>query len=351
MDDEILKHASNFLGINKKDASKIEYGDMTVLIFDMMYVFKSIITTSKVTTYDGIPIGGLYGTLNKITYYSKYFDADRVICVFDGDNAHEKRKKIDEAYKANRNDSFHMNIPFAMSAARKKENMKLQYIYLHRILKLLPVFMLREKNQEADDVICHLVTDVYKNNRRNIVVTGDSDMSQLVTKNTSIFNPRSNKEELITHSNVKEKLGIRPSNYVFEKAILGDSSDNIKGVSGIGKKTFEKYFRSFLKSINNVELEDFFLYIEANKEIFESTKRLKVLLTDETKKIIEKNYKLIQLREATLSLNETNNIINILKKPTKSSSERYLLEEFLKENNLYENINYYNFAHLYENLI
>lgn len=101
---------------------------------------------------------------------------------------------------------------------------------LTEILSSLGIKEMYPRIMEADDVIAWLAHNL---SEKSIVVTCDKDMLQLVSKNISVYLP--NKEELVDVNSFKESIGMDISTYILYKAIMGDPSDNIKGLVGYGK--------------------------------------------------------------------------------------------------------------------
>lgn len=348
---EILQGMGDFLGLTHKEKSaKKKIGTKskgkTILIFDMMYLFKSIVSASTVTNFDGTPLGGVSGCLNKISYLTGHFQADKVICVFDGSNSHQKRRMLDSNYKMNRGGLAKLSVPFQMSDKDKVDNLKLQQIYLIKILRHMPVYLLQEENQEADDIIAYLTTEYFAENSNNIIVSGDQDFLQLVNKNTKVFFPRSNDERLMNEAMSTEAYGCLPRNIPIMKAIAGDSSDNIAGISGVGTKTVMKYFPELAKK--SYTITEFMRLIDSKKEILSKTKTSKKIL--DGKETILNFYKVTQLHSSNISMNEKNSIIKSLTSPRKGIEYKYNLIDFLKENKLDNVIKLYNLNVIYSKL-
>lgn len=106
---------------------------------------------------------------------------------------------------------------------------------------------------EADDVLCFL-KDQLKEHTVTIV-TNDKDLYQLISENVSIWTPR--KKQLITLESFERDYGFHPSSFVAYKALVGDTSDSIEGVKGIGPKTATKWLQSGDIPIEGEKMERF----------------------------------------------------------------------------------------------
>lgn len=353
---EILQALGDFLGINKEKRNtevsfQKESLGKTILIFDMMYMFKSHASVSTIVRNDGTPFGGCLGALNKIAVLTEQFSADKVVCVFDGSNSHQKRRLLNENYKQNRGGLAKLNMPFYMSDAEKEENLKLQQIYLIKILRHLPVYLLQEVNEEADDIIAYLTREYFKDNGNNIIVSADKDYLQLVDKHTKVFNPDSRVNMLYTTENAHDVFGVPPINIPILKAIAGDKSDNILGVRGVGEKTILKYFPELCEKA--FQLNEFVELLRQRKQEHEGMKKLGKKLVDllNAEDILKQNYEVCQLLYNTLSMSERQRLLKSMKLPRVDNAMRFGLRDFLRDNELSGLISAHKFDYFYNNLV
>lgn len=134
------------------------------------------------------------------------------------------RKKIISTYKENR--------------AKLSSNIRDQILELDKMLLDMNITHIYHKEFEADDLIASYIEyDKSINiNNKYMIVSGDKDFMQLVDDQTSILNPFNNKNDTIIDTNyVFEKYKITPKNFILYQALMGDASDNIQGINGIGK--------------------------------------------------------------------------------------------------------------------
>ena len=141
-------------------------------------------------------------------------------------------------------DTFrHIRYP-EYKATREKmpEDLVEQLPYLPRAMKALKLPYLLIPGYEADDIIGTLMNLCLNNNIRGVMVTSDKDYLQLVSETTEMLN---HKNEIVGLSGVQERFGCRPDQVIEVLGLMGDSSDNIPGVRGVGEKTAIKLIQQF----------------------------------------------------------------------------------------------------------
>lgn len=234
------------------------------LLFRMFYGIPSSIKNSK-----GKEIKGLVGFLGSIKKFIKEFNPYTIIVVFDSESSTYSNKKLDSEYKSNRQDYSMVpedKNPFSILPSIKKA---LDYLEIPNAEVI---------NNEADDYIASLTNyNLYE----YIIISTDTDFIQLINDNIYLYIPRGKKSILYTKDKVYEKYNIYPSQYILYKSLIGDKSDNIKGVKKIGKITTAKILQ--YKTINN--------YINNNK----SSKISEILIKNKKNLLI--NIKLITLNK------------------------------------------------------
>ena len=141
-------------------------------------------------------------------------------------------------------DTFrHIRYP-EYKATREKmpEDLVEQLPYLPRAMQALKLPYLLIPGYEADDIIGTLMSLCLNNNIRGVMVTSDKDYLQLVSETTEMLN---HKNEIVGLSGVQERFGCRPDQVIEVLGLMGDSSDNIPGVRGVGEKTAIKLIQQF----------------------------------------------------------------------------------------------------------
>jgi len=129
------------------------------------------------------------------------------------------------------------------------DDLATQIPFIKRIVKGFNIKALEFAGYEADDVIGTITKKAGSQSIRTIIVSGDKDFYQLIDKNTSLLDTRNN--QTIGIKDVQERYGVEPDKTIEVLGLSGDSSDNVPGVAGIGKKTAIKLIQKY-KSINNL---------------------------------------------------------------------------------------------------
>jgi len=173
--------------------------------------------------------------------YNKFKPSEIFVC-WEGTNSRKPRQNILKEYKANRQKLSNQRRSMKKSRHLDLDKVKRQItLFKIKLFENLPAHQLSVNNLEADDVIAEL-TRIYKNDNI-IIVSADADFKQLLSDNVMIYNHLKKKTQYLT--DIKKELG-NPFNIIWQKAIVGDKSDNIDGIKGVGLKTFEKMFADYL---------------------------------------------------------------------------------------------------------
>jgi len=191
----------------------------------------------------GNPFGGVKTTLTGITRICSDLSPDRVILVWDGVDYVANKRKVLPEYKGTRGRGNLSPIFSKMSDEQVKENLKYQIDRTIEYLSKLNMTQIRVDELEADDVIAWLInSDIFSQDFRAIATT-DWDLGQLVDNNTVMYLQHSG--EFKTKKDVLDKFGTHPKNLALAKAVVGDSSDNIKGIFRLGFGRLLKEFPEF----------------------------------------------------------------------------------------------------------
>ena len=172
----------------------------------------------------------------------KKHNPDIVSVVWEGKGSAERRRKMLKEYKEGR--KFRgLNRHFEYSQEDESESFAKQLQLLKECLDVLPVYQPAVQFLEADDQIAYSCRNFFKNEIK-IIVSTDKDFFQLIDEDTTIFRPVKTKDspqgEFVDLEWMIEKENIFPPNYALLKAIVGDKSDNIAGVKGVGEKTAKR---------------------------------------------------------------------------------------------------------------
>ncbi len=252
------------------------------LLFRMFYGIPAPIRNSK-----GKDIKGLIGFIGSLKKIVAVFNPYSVYVIFDSETSKNSNLTIDEEYKANRIN--YSNIP-------EEENPFSQLPLIKKALNYLKIAYLEVENNETDDFIASIISKS-TNEYQYIIISTDSDFIQLIDDNVFLYVPRGKKSILYNREEVIKKYNIVPEKYVIFKSLVGDKSDNIKGVNGIGNITAAKILKC-----NSIQE-----FIDNNPN-----SRFSNILTS-SQELIIKNQKLIELNKfvntSKITFDELSNVI------------------------------------------
>jgi len=191
-----------------------------VLVDGSSYLYRAFHALPPLTTSKGLPTGAVKGVLNMLKSLRKQYPDSPFAVVFDAKGG-TFRDDMYAHYKANR-----PSMP---------DDMRVQIEPLHASVIALGFPLLCVEGVEADDVIGTLARSSAAADRPVVISTGDKDMAQLVDGHITLVNTMSGSSMDV--EGVKEKFGVAPEQIIDYLALMGDSSDNIPGVPGIGPKT------------------------------------------------------------------------------------------------------------------
>jgi 5'-3' exonuclease len=258
-----------------------------VLILDGLNLFFRNFAMMNMVNPDGVHIGGLGGFFRSLGAMIRQTNPTSVYVVFDGAGSTSNRKNLLSEYKGTRNLQRITNWDAFDNIEEEHDSKIDQIVRIIQYLKLLPVKTTILDKVEADDIIAVLAEKlVKKHNSTCFIVSSDKDFLQLVTDKIIVYRPM--EKEYYTPKVVEEKFGLLPHNFILHKTLLGDNSDNIKGVKGLGAKGIFKKFPE-LKT-QELTLQDIF-DISARK--FKDHIVYSRIIQDQSR--IETNYKVMDL--------------------------------------------------------
>jgi DNA polymerase-1 len=240
--------------------------------------------------HNGKHIGGIWHFLNTVRRFIEEQNFDKVIVFWDGEGSSSSRKLLYPQYKENRN-----KVP----DEPKDESFNSQKLRVKQYLEEMFVRQVDVENNEADDLIayyCQLAS-----NESIVIFSSDKDLTQLISKNVSIFSP-SAKQTYKNGDKIKLKEHEIPHNNILTYKILcGDKSDNIDGIYYLGDKTLFKLFPELLEQ--DVTIDDILTKAENLLKVDKDNTAIKNLLTGKTKtgiygdEFFEINKKIVDLSE------------------------------------------------------
>lgn len=274
------------------------------LLIDGLNFFIRSFTVNPTMDMNGEHVGGTIGFLIGLNKLVREQRPTHIIVVWDGEGGSLKRRSIFKDYKAGRKPKVNRQYSFE-DPNQQMESFRRQLEMLDKYLEFLPLTSIRIKGVEADDVIAYLWGFLLDKNDQKVIVSSDKDFYQLLDTKTVIYVPT--KKKYFSSSDLRETLDILPENYILMKALMGDKSDNIDGIRGIGPKSVTKLF-PFL-SERFACTNDIFDHAEENKDANSKYNRI---LAD--REIVMNNVRLMQLSSPLMD-------------PMAAKSIRYKLDE------------------------
>jgi len=271
--------------------------DSKVLIIDGLNSFIRVFSAVPLVNDDGDHIGGYIGFMRSIAAIIRQFKPTRCIIVFDGKGGSARRKKMHSGYKEGRSMSTRFNRrddTGEQTLEQELESMRTQMGKLSEYLQCLPITLISIDNIEADDAIAYLTTEVFRPKGSEVIImSDDKDFIQLVDEKTHVWRPVEKK--YYTPKDVADKFGIPSHNFIHYKVFMGDSSDNIKGINGVGIKTMQSKFPILLED-KRVSLDEIMEYCKARVD---EHKIYKTVVENET--TVKLNWSLMSLEELDIS--------------------------------------------------
>ena len=258
-----------------------------VLLIDGLNLFFRNFAMLNMVNPDGVHIGGLGGFLRSLGALINQTQPTSVYVVFDGAGSATNRKNLLPEYKSGRNLQRITNWEVFEDLDDEHDAKVDQIVRLIQYLKMLPIKTTIIDKVEADDIIAVLSKKlVERYNSTVFIVSSDKDFVQLVTDKIILYRPM--EKEYYNTETVKEKFGVLSENFILYKTLLGDNSDKIPGVKGLGEKGIFKKFPELTEK--KLTLEDIF-DISARK--FKEHVVYSRIVHDRTK--LENSYKIMDL--------------------------------------------------------
>lgn len=191
-----------------------------VLVDGSSYLYRAFHAFPPLTNSKGSPTGAMYGVLNMLRSLISQCQPSHIVVVFDA-KGKTFRDELFAEYKSHR--------------PPMPDDLRAQIEPLHKMVEAMGIPLLVVPGVEADDVIGTLAKEAAAKGRDVLISTGDKDMAQLVTPLITLINTMNN--TILGPEEVCEKYGVPPELIIDFLALMGDSSDNIPGVPGVGEKT------------------------------------------------------------------------------------------------------------------
>ena len=225
------------------------------LVDGSSYIFRAFFGVRQLSTSKGFPTNALYGFINMLQKVIREEKPDYLVVAFDSPDK-TFRHKIYPDYKANRE--------------APPEELAKQFPYFEPLVQAYGLSSVRRPGFEADDIIGTLAKKGIQEGLEVVIVSGDKDMMQLISPNVYMLDTMKNKKFM--DKEVVEKFGVQADKVVEVMGLMGDSSDHIPGVAGIGPKIAAELIQKFgsieslYKQINEVEKKKVKEKLEHDKE-------------------------------------------------------------------------------------
>lgn len=244
-----------------------------ILVDGSSYLYRAYHAFPPLTNSVGEPTGAMYGVINMLKSLLQQYQPSHVAVVFDA-KGKTFRDELFAEYKSHR--------------PPMPDDLRAQIAPLHEMVKAMGLPLLAVSGVEADDVIGTLALQAEHAGHAVLISTGDKDMAQLVTPNITLINTMNN--AILGPDEVITKYGVPPNLIIDYLALMGDSSDNIPGVPGVGEKTAQ----ALLQGIGG--LDDLYANLDAIAGLsFRGAKTMAAKL-EQNKEVAYLSYKLATIK-------------------------------------------------------
>jgi len=327
---ELLEHLNNLAEHGKKTVE----GERILMIDGLNLFFRNFAMMNMVNP-DGIHIGGLGGFFRSLGAEIRRVNPTQVYVIFDGAGSSNNRKNLLPEYKSGR-DLQRITNWDAFDNLEDEHDAKVdQMVRIIQYLKTLPVKTLSIPKVEADDVIAYLSGVIPQDPKDKVfIVSSDKDFLQLINKNVIVYRPM--EKEFYTEETVVEKFKMSPTNFILYKTLMGDNSDKVAGVKGLGPKKLYKLFPEL--SEKDMTLDD--IYNICESKFKENVIYARIIQGIDA---LERNYKIMDLSNPMLDENDKKYLDQVVK----SEKPTYLPDQFLamyntdKLGNIIRNVEYW----------
>lgn len=202
--------------------------DEVYLIDGSAYIYRAYHAVAPLSNSDGVPTHAVFGFLNILRRLIKEKKPKYLAVAFDK-RGPVFRHEIYPEYKANR--------------PPMPEDLAVQIPFIKELVSFMNIPCFEIQGMEADDIIASAAELLGKQGNKVVIVSGDKDLLQLVNEQVVMWDPMKNK--IMDSAAVEEKYNVRPEQLLDCYALMGDSSDNVPGVPGVGPKTAEKLINQY----------------------------------------------------------------------------------------------------------
>ena len=301
----------------QEEGEEIVQSDRFLLIDGLNLFFRNFAMMNMINP-DGVHIGGLGGFFRSLGAMIRKIEPTEVYVVFDGAGSSNNRKNLLPEYKSGRNLQRITNWEVFEDQGEENDSKVDQIVRIIQYLKTLPVRTVSIDKVEADDIIAHYAKTLPKKKEDKVfIISSDKDFLQLINENVIVYRPM--EKEYYTEETMMEKYKMSPSNFIILKTLLGDNSDKIKGVKGLGDKGLLKKFPELMEK--DMTLDDIYNICESKFKDHVVYARIVQGIEE-----LEKNYKVMDLSNPMIDENDE----KYLNKVANSQNLEYLPEQFVQ---------------------
>ena len=288
-----------------------------VLLIDGLNLFFRNFAMLNMVNPQGIHVGGLGGFLRSLGALIRQIQPTSVYVIFDGVGSSTNRKNLLPEYKSGRNLQRVTNWEVFENLEEEHDAKVDQIVRLIQYLRHLPIKVISMAKVEADDVISHLAQTLdTEYNGKSFIVSSDKDFLQLVNDNITIYRPI--EKNYYNPNMVENKFGLKPDNFILYKVLMGDASDKVAGVKGLGPKKLFKLFPEL--QTETLTLDDIF-DISARK-LKENVIYSRIVMTESD---LRKNYQIMDLAKPMLDLDDKEMIEDSIKADTATLNSKLFM--------------------------
>ena len=302
---------------NLDEQGKETVESQRILMIDGLNLFFRNFAMMNMVNPNGVHIGGLGGFFRSLGAEIRRVQPTQVYVIFDGAGSANARKNLLPEYKSGR-DLQRITNWDAFDDLEDEHDAKVdQMVRIIQYLKTLPVKTVTLPKVEADDIIAYMADIIpTKPEDKVFIVSSDKDFLQLVNENVIVYRPM--EKEFYTEETIREKYNMHPQNFIIHKTLLGDNSDKVKGVKGLGEKGLFKKFPEITEKI--LTLDDVYNICEKKYKDHVVYARIIQHFSD-----LERNYKIMDLSNPMLDENDK----EYLTKVVKTNDYNYIPDQFV----------------------
>ncbi len=277
------------------------------VIVDITNLFIMHYTANPTLDKNGNPVGGVAGTFAALCAIARRLSPRRMIVVWDGSGGSSQKRAVFSEYKGNRAPG-HVGRLYSFTTQEAADaNRKWQIALLRQIIGYLPVCQIVTDGIEADDAIGYIANNAeYFGHTQTYIVSCDKDFYQMIGENVFVYNPQSKK--ILDRQIIKTDFECASHNWLFFRALNGDKSDNIDGVKGFGIKTIGKLFDLVGDEVLTPAS------IKQQLDVVQDTKKKdKLAKLAENIDLIERNWQIMSLKDAMISMSAKDKLTDKVK--------------------------------------